>query len=330
MKIKETYWKDIAASISGEMSADEELAFMAQTKENEQLRNDHKLMRRTLNEFNTGHLEKYRDTKTAWKKLNHRLKKDGLLEEDSTVIYLHRMPHLLRIAALALLIMAVGVPSVYYALDKMGQNNKNEYRAAEASRTVDLPDGSRVYLNAGATLKHEKSFDHEREVLLEGEGYFEVKPDPEHPFRVSSRNVTVTVLGTSFNVRETGTSTVEVFVESGKVLVGLKEEGASLTLEAGQYLRANGSLEIAALDDPNYLSWKTRQFKFVDQPLEQIIDVLERAYHVEVNTKNIADDSMRLTTTYNNQSIDDILATICTALNMNFEKEGKVYILQSN
>jgi transmembrane sensor len=330
MKRKKTYWKDIAASISGEMSTVEEQAFRARTDDNEQLRNDHELMKSTLNRFNTGNLEKYRDTKNAWKKLNHRLKNDGLLEEEAPVIHLHRRHHLLRIAAIALLVVAVGVPSVYYTLNRIGQADKNEYSATEASRTVDLPDGSRVYLNAGATLKHENSFDKKREVLLEGEGYFEVKPDPENPFRVSARNVTITVLGTSFNVRETGSSMVEVLVESGSVLVGLQEKGSSLTLEAGQYVRANDKLEIAALTDPNYLSWKTRQFRFVDQPVIQIIDVLERAYHVEVNTENIADDSLRLTTTYNNQSIDDILATICTALNMNFQKEGKVYILHSN
>jgi len=123
---------------------------------------------------------------------------------------------------------------------------------------------------------------------------------------------------------------VEVFVETGKVRVELAERDQNITLGPGQLAKANINLETTTLDDENYLSWKTKEFKFVDEPVDNILHILERSYHVEVKTGDMAVSNLRLTTTYNNQSFDAILTTICTALDMNYEKKGKVYILHSN
>jgi transmembrane sensor len=137
------------------------------------------------------------------------------------------------------------------------------------------------------------------------------------------------VLGTSFNIRESKDQSVEVFVESGEVRVDLENHDQGITLGPGQFGKANENLEASILNDDNYLSWKTKEFKFVDEPVDNILRVLERSYHVEVETGEVAVSNLRLTTTYNDQSFDAILSTICTALNIHYEKEGKVYILHS-
>ncbi len=140
----------------------------------------------------------------------------------------------------------------------------------------------------------------------------------------------VTVLGTSFNIKETENKAIQVFVESGKVRVDLEKGYESLILLPGELGEANGHLSSSTQHNENYLAWKTKDFKFVDESINDIFEVLEQAYHVEVSSDKVLINDMRLTTTYSGQSFDAILNTICTALNMNYEKDGKVYKLQTN
>ena len=66
---------------------------------------------------------------------------------------------------------------------------------------VNLPDGSKVWLNAGSSLKYPTQFnDKQRVVSMQGEAYFEVESDKEHPFIVKTKQLTVEATGTAFNV----------------------------------------------------------------------------------------------------------------------------------
>jgi len=330
MQKSKTYWNNIAGVLSGELDQAQARLFLEKVKNNPQMKNDYELMKKTWDQFNANPEAKYMDTGQAWSKLNKRMDDDGLLEEQLTVTGTHNMQYFLRIAAVILVILAVGIPAVYYSAHKNEQQELMTYEAQEGTLTVDLPDGSRVFLNEGAGLKVDEEFENMRNVKLRGEGFFDVLSDPQRPFHVNSGKVTVTVLGTSFNIRENTDASVEVFVETGKVKVELAERDQSITLGPGQLAKANMNLETTTLEDENYLSWKTKEFKFVDEPVDNILHILERSYHVEVKTGDMAVSNLRLTTTYNNQSFDAILTTICTALDMNYEKKGKVYILQPN
>ena len=67
--------------------------------------------------------------------------------------------------------------------------------------SIVLPDGTKVFLNAGTTLRYPDHFEGgSREVYLNGEAYLEVTKDAEHPFVVKTEEVEVKVLGTVFNV----------------------------------------------------------------------------------------------------------------------------------
>ncbi|MDF1570991.1 MAG: FecR domain-containing protein [Bacteroidales bacterium] len=330
MKKKPTYWNNIAGYLSGEMNLVQTREFLDEVNKDQQLKNDFELMKRTWDQFNTNPGDKYRDTGKAWSKLNNRMEEDGLLEEHVPAVSIHKMQYFLRIAAVILVILAVGIPAVYYSADKGEQQEMVTYEAREGTLTVDLPDGSRVFLNQNAGLEVNNDFENARTVKLRGEGFFDVLADPERPFRVTSGKVTVTVLGTSFNIREAMDQSVEVFVESGKVRVDLADQDQCITLGPGQLGKANVMLETSTLDDDNYLSWKTKEFKFVDETVDNILQILERSYHVEVITENVNASGLRLTTSYSEQSFDAILSTICAALDMHYEKAGKVYILHAN
>ena len=69
------------------------------------------------------------------------------------------------------------------------------------TRCITLPDGSRVWLNSGTYVFYPDRFDRERQLFVSGEVYMDVTKDPERPFRVDTRNVSIRVLGTRFNLR---------------------------------------------------------------------------------------------------------------------------------
>ena len=87
-----------------------------------------------------------------------------------------------------------------------------------------LSDGTKVWLNAGTTLRYRTSYSkNKRDVFLDGEAYFDVKKDPEHPFIVHVGDIEVKAVGTSFNVKAyKNEKTVETTLVEGKVLVSKK------------------------------------------------------------------------------------------------------------
>lgn len=320
----------MAGYLAGEMSDKQAKKFRSKIDGNEKQKNEYELMKNSWDKFDSNPAEKYMDTEKAWEALSRRIENDGLMQRHTPVVRMDRVHYALRIAAVVILIMAVGIPALYYTVNNSRESGLLEYSSPEGVLTVDLPDGSHVFLNEGATLQYDGSGKKQREVTLKGEGYFDVAADNNRPFQVNAGKVIVTVLGTSFNVRQPENAPVEVFVESGSVRLDLQQENQSIQLEAGQFGQADGSLKISKMKDLNYLAWKTLEFKFVDESVDDVLRILEKAYHVDVRIKKIEDAGMRLTTSYSNQPFDTILNTICTALNMSYDKEGKVYILQPN
>ncbi len=330
MKSNKRYWIDLAGYLTGEMDKEQQHAFRRKMEMNRSLNNDYKLMKRTWDDFQSNPDAKYKNTGPAWETLKNRIETETI-PDDGMRTGISNLNYFIRIAAVIALILAIGIPSIYYtATNGRIARNSIEHKSRQGVLTVDLPDGSRVFLNEGSSLEVNKTYEEERNVLLKGEGFFDIMSDPARPFKVNTGKVVVTVLGTSFNVKEIKNERTEVFVESGEVKVEMKENKESLLLKPGEMGSATTHLSSSTLTDSNYLSWKTKNFKFVDQDLETILRVLENAYHVNVESDIASLGNMRLTTTYSNQSFEAILSTICTALNMSYQKEGKVYILHAN
>lgn len=89
-----------------------------------------------------------------------------------------------------------------------------------------LPDGTVVWLNARSNVRYEDDRNlHTRNVYLQGEAYFQVKQDPEHPFIVHAGNISVRALGTEFNVTAyPDENRLETTLISGKVQVTMNEK----------------------------------------------------------------------------------------------------------
>lgn len=125
--------------------------------------------------------------------------------------------------------------------------------ATDHIKTDTLSDGSVVTMNKYSSLNYPASFDgHNRYVELSGEAFFKVKHDPAKPFVIKADELLITVLGTSFNVRNRG-DTVGVVVETG--VVSVKKQQQIITLYAGEKLttlKSNNLLTKSSNTDKSY------------------------------------------------------------------------------
>jgi len=323
--------KDIAMAryLAGEMSMNEEIAFLDKSGSSDKQRSELRDMEKHWKYFDQNPSAKSWNTGKAWKQLHQRLESEGLLEERIEDTIIGRRMVLLRIAATVLLVLAVGIPSLYFGVIRDSSNIQLSHQANDGVSIVNLPDGSRVYLNKGSEISYQKAFNQQRAVELSGEAFFEVMADPANPFTVHSGDVAVSVLGTSFNVKQVANSPqVEVYVKTGKVLMSLEKSDQSVILEPEEFgLAENDQLSNSALEVPNYISWKTKDFKFVDAKLMDVLQELEDSYHVEIQSGEIDLSKMRITTSYSEQSIDAILETVATAFSLTVTHENDGYIL---
>ena len=125
---------------------------------------------------------------------------------------------------------------------------------------IDLPDGSKIYLNRNSELSYRENFGkNKRDVKLTGEAFFEISPDAIKPFIIDAGKASVKVVGTSFNVITNNTeSAVEVFVITGKVILSDKSGSQSIALEPGYIGTIDSKKSGKSLNDnPNYRSWNT-------------------------------------------------------------------------
>ncbi len=330
MKNKEEIWIEMARYMAGEMETKEEIRFRENMENKPELKNELKQMEKSWSHINDQPSPIEGDPGKAWNKLQNRLEEDGLLSQVHPGIEKRNFRPVLRIAASILVLLAIGIPSLWFALNKSSDSpNELKQFSEKGVKTIDLPDGSRVFLNEGSEISYPESFQQERAIKLDGEAFFEVMSDPVNPFTVRSGQVMVSVLGTSFNVKKAGTENqVEVFVETGKVRMSMENQDEFITLEPGDLgISKASALSRLEQSDPNYISWKTKDFKFVDEELGKVLRELEESYHVEIFAEGVPLSELRITSTYREQSIDSILETIGAAFSLNVQKKEELYYL---
>jgi len=202
-----------------------------------------------------------------------------------------------------------------------------------------LPDGSVVALNSNSKLVFPKNFKGDtREVIIYGEAFFDVKPNPEKPFIINAGNAQVKVVGTSFNVSAYPESeTVEVVVQTGKVQVISKNTEALTSVnevylvpgEKGTLFNKNSTLEKSENTNPNYLAWKTRDFTFNEVPLNEVFQCLEKTYHVKIQVDKPELNDLILNAQFDKKPIDFILNVVGLTFNLELSVEDEQYIFSS-
>jgi transmembrane sensor len=187
-------WEELASVLSDEKNESSDLLkrFMAEDNNSGKQWKDLKNMN-SKEEINVDN---------AWNKVYSRLNENNLLKSEVRARTIYLMPSVMRIAAIALILLSIGSAAIY-------MNNAGYFSKKITALTGDeqkdvlisLPDGSKIYLNRNSEISYRTNYGkHRRDVKLVGEAFFEIAPDVSKPFIIDAGKAKVKVVGTSFNV----------------------------------------------------------------------------------------------------------------------------------
>lgn len=187
----------------------------------------------------------------------------------------------------------------------------------DGRKTVELPDGSTVLLNAFSELRIAPDFNKgHRRVELKGEAFFRVQEDPGKPFMVMTGNTAVTVLGTSFKVRNYGSGgSCSVMLDAGKVSVesigGKKPSFKEILLPGDQLVVAHdNTISRGKFDTESLEKWMKGQVVFREAGLDEIRSRLYELFGVEIVAGSRPKDPILFTGSFDGKSLKDILDAV--------------------
>lgn len=274
MQSKGTHEHSIACYLNGQLSESEEDQLLAWIKESEankklffEIKDSWEASTKTQDNTQTELLRFYQ---------NQAQKKSGF--------HLTWWKQIATVAAILVVGLLVGT----FVIQQNSLNSHlSSYTVPLGSKSnIVLSDGTRISLNSGSQLTIGKDFSpSNRKIALDGEAYFEVQSDQDHPFIVKTKNFDVQVTGTRFNISSyadepfSSASLVE-----GKVTVktSINEE---FDLTPGRKIFVNqqsGSAHFDDFDEQAEIAWKDNQFIFKDITFPELIRKLERWYDVKV------------------------------------------------
>ncbi len=195
----------------------------------------------------------------------------------------------LRYAAVLVLLMGIGY--VIAPIFKPSVKNYRVYCSPGNILKVEMPDGSLVWLNSGSTLRYNSLYDQkQREVLLSGEGYFQVKKNKAKPFIVKASDLNIKVTGTQFNVvAYPGSHSVQTILSEGSVELFNKTKTVQHKLtpnHSASFNETNNNLSIAPVNAKLLSSWRQGLLTFQNATITEIAQRLGYWYNVKVTIRD--------------------------------------------
>lgn len=202
----------------------------------------------------------------------------------------------------------------------------------EDQSKVTLPDGTKVVLSVNSILKYSTDFGAaSRDVVLCGQAYFDVVKDDERKFSVTADDVCVSVYGTKFNVYAyEGGAEKEISLIDGSI--GLKYGNTELKLSPNEKAcidNKTGRIHLFRTDNSLETSWMDERMTFINRPLYQVIDALERRFGVQIECNSGINLMDHYTGSFGERRIDDILDILKIHYKFNYEYENGVIILKN-
>ncbi len=191
--------------------------------------------------------------------------------------------------------------------------------------TTYLPDGSKVVLNSLSSIKYKEQFTgKERVIELEGEAFIKVEKDATKPFKVISNGVTITALGTSFNVNSKNDNYVEIALVEGRVSVE-NAFSKSIILDPGKsaIINREGELKVQEFNYLDKAGWKDGILVFKNSSFSEVVKKLEDWYGVEIKVVVGSMNQIQYTSNFKNESLGEILEGISFVYGFKYEIAGK-------
>lgn len=195
-----------------------------------------------------------------------------------------------------------------------------------------LADGTHVWLNSGTTIRFDPALTGKRRVVnLEGEAYFKVVKIKDRPFIVNTKELQVTVLGTSFNVRAyPDEDQATAVLEEGSVELGFKNSPVQVPVklkqgECASFQITGKKLQVEKADTYLFTAWRDGKYVFKDADLETIIRRLEKLYDIRIHLKDksLEDNKFRGVFEYKEQNVFDALETIEKITSLKYRMDGR-------
>lgn len=262
--------------------------------------------------------------------LMSRIQKDEvvILAKETKVIPLFRRGW---VAAAGLAILIGLAATFYFTSESFEKRNWELVETTNSPQLIVLADGSTVHLNANSSLHYPLTFDGEnRHAELNGEGFFDIAKDPKHPFIVETAYESITVLGTSFNVRafddepnsEIAVSTGMVSVESKIVDIILKPNDKVIVDHS------SGVMELKETVALNELAWFTGKLEFHDASIPDVLHDLENQFDITFEYDYQAWEDCLFNASFSTVDLETILVSIETVVDAEINEIGsQVYEL---
>jgi transmembrane sensor len=215
----------------------------------------------------------------------------------------------------AILVMVLSLSFSYYLGTRYSitNNSTTTISCAFGDKTsITLPDSSTVWLNSGSKLSFNSDFiNGPRKVNLEGEAFFAVTKNRNHPFWVKTTDIDIEVLGTTFNVK--------AYPEEGLVSATLVEGIIKISsnyqktrVKPNQrvvFAKANREMYIEELQDTSMdTDWKDGRLVFRNESLEELAPKLHRWFDVDIVFADEAVKHRRFTGILERESILEVIS----------------------
>ena len=265
------------------------------------------------------------DQKLAWNKIAREIDTTSISSKRPVAVW----QFIQKAAAILFLPLLIASIFYYYTVnDEAEKGAWAEIKCPPGVRTeFQLPDGSTGFLNSESTLKYSLNFKNNREVLLSGEAFFDVRKDEKNKFRVTTQRLKVDVMGTSFNVMAyEGQSYEEITLKTGSLKILGKNDTELSKLAPNQQLifdkEQNRSFkkEVNAF---NFISWTTGKLIIQDQRLEDVARKLSRWYDVDIEIEGQELKDFRYYATFENEPLSEVLSLITATAPIQYKEETR-------
>lgn len=198
---------------------------------------------------------------------------------------------------------------------------------------IKLSDGSIVTLDRSSKIIYPETFtENERKIEIIGEAFFDVVPDSTKPFIINVSNSTVTVLGTSFNIRGWDKN-ISVAVIEGKVrftsVVNEAKKSVILVKNQKSEISKNGfPTDPTSFDPSKSVRWIEGYYNFETATVKEVTHQLERWYNVEIHFADTTKISELINITIDKSSLKSNLDLLIQLINSNYKIEGKTIMIK--
>ena len=326
MMADSTYYDLLIKYFSGNSSPEDMLLISSKIKESDEYKKAFIDFRKTWELTEKSKIISTVDSGLEWNKLKNKIgtKTSSHRIEINSEKNQKGMFAFVKIAA-AIVLLAV----LSYIIYTKTQTPDTRKLIAQTQNTeTKLPDGSVVSMNTNTLIEFPENFDAEKRMIkLEGEAFFNVKPDKKKPFIIDAGPVYAEVLGTTFYVNTKGKDgNVEVIVKTGKVAVYNKNTpDQKIIVEPGEqavFSPVLNKISESISVNENSIAWKTRKLVFTDQKLNDIVSELNKTYNTNIRILNPQIAGCKLTATFEDQELGAVLNILEATLGVEVIQKG--------